>query len=645
MSKWQQVHDDQGRVYYYNPETQETSWENPDAQSVGTWKTYTTEDGKEYYYNETTGVTTWDKPSELSETEETNPDKKPETETQNVPENVTKPRSDAGMSDLDRKLAAEPLLESKLVKVTAPSNAEDAKVQFQAMLKEGGVDSTWSFEKVIKTFVKNQHYWAIDDAVQRRTLYEDYLVKKLEQESSNKSGLIEEFKKNFLREIQKYLSQGKITHKTRWVSAKNLLTKDQNPVFEHSILPDAELEKLFDECTEKLRSEENQALQKEKDQALSELEGYLLQITAGESKEDLSWDDLYTQLQTDARFKANKHFHVLTKLDILQLYASKIYPSLVGKFRAEITSIEKVNYRSDRHARDAFKALLATKNINANTTFKSVLPELENEDAFIEICGRNGSTPLELFWDIVEEKRQLQKVKKDLIEHSLRAHLDQNGQGADYEDTLDSFDAFLSTLRQVKDERLASVDLVSAEGTSELAVIHETLQNELTVQKQHEQSVYKRKRDMETRHLAEWLSAHKDSIDSSILVFEKAGHTEAGSEIKVKDSSDHSTHSIISLSDRDATVKRCHVEVTAWKRNLGKVEAFERLSSIISHHHKKTPAQAEPALHTALTECVKQVSELLTSSLTRKRPAAEIPVPEAKRTRPEGEKKPVLMNY
>ncbi|KAF8000474.1 hypothetical protein HF325_005403 [Metschnikowia pulcherrima] len=602
MSKWQQVHDDQG--------TQETSWENPDAQSVGTWKTYTTEDGKEYYYNETTGVTTWDKPSELSETEETNPDKKSETETQNVPENVTKPRLDAGMLDLDRKLAAEPLLESKLVKVTAPSNAEDAKVQFQAMLKEGGVDSTWSFEKVIKTFVKNQHYWAIDDAVQRRTLYEDYLVKKLEQESSNKSGLIEEFKKNFLREIQKYLSQGKITHKTRWVSAKNLLTKDQNPVFEHSILPDAELEKLFDECTEKLRLEENQALQKEKDQALSELEGYLLQITAGESKEDLLWDDLYTQLQTDARFKANKHFHVLTKLDILQL----------------------VNYRSDRHARDAFKALLATKNINANTTFKSVLPELENEDAFIEICGRNGSTPLELFWDIVEEKRQLQKVKKDLIEHSLRAHLDQNGQGADYEDTLDSFDAFLSTLRQVKDERLASVDLVSAQGTSELA-------------RQHEQSVFKRKRDTETRHLAEWLAAHKDSIDSSILVFEKAGHTEAASEIKVKDSSDHSTHSIISLSDRDATVKRCHVDVTAWKRNLGKVEAFERLSSIISHHHKKTPAQAEPELHTALTECVKQVSELLTSSLSRKRPAAEIPVPEAKRTRPEGEKKPVLMNY
>ncbi|KAM9915703.1 hypothetical protein OXX80_013890, partial [Metschnikowia pulcherrima] len=105
-----------------------------------------------------------------------------------VPENVIKPRSDAGMSDLDRKLAAEPLLESKLVKFTAPMNPEDAKVQFQAMLKEGGVDSTWSFEKVIKTFVKNQHYWAIDDAVQRRTLYEDFLVKKLEQESSNKSG-------------------------------------------------------------------------------------------------------------------------------------------------------------------------------------------------------------------------------------------------------------------------------------------------------------------------------------------------------------------------------------------------------------------------------------------------------------------------
>ncbi|GEQ66729.1 hypothetical protein JCM33374_g392 [Metschnikowia sp. JCM 33374] len=461
MSVWQQVQDDQGRVYYYNSETQETSWENPEVKNAGTWQTYATEDGKEYYYNETTGVTTWDKPEELKNTADKPEESNSGSTAAGERIEPQAEKSGQGLSDLDRKLASEPLLESSLVNITAPKDIEEAKTQFQSMLKEGGVDATWSFEKVIKTFIKNKSYWAIDDAVQRRSLYEDYLVTKLERESSNKSGLIEEFKKNFSGEIHKYLSSGKITDETRWISAKNLLIKDQNPIFEHSILPDSELEKLFSECTETTRSEKKLALQKEKDQALRELEGYLLQITAGEENEELSWDTLYSRLQTDARFKANKHFHVLNKLDILQLYTSKIYPTIISNFRVQLAQIEKVNHRSDRHARDAYKALLQTKSINANTLFKNILPELENEDVFIEICGRNGSTPLELFWDIVEEKKQLQKVKKDLIEHSLRASIEHASNGIDYEHVLESFDEFSSLLKSLKDERLTDIDLAS----------------------------------------------------------------------------------------------------------------------------------------------------------------------------------------
>lgn len=644
MSPWQQVTDDAGRVYYYNSETQETSWENPEASLAGTWKTYSTDDGKEYYYNETTGETTWDKPEELVQKSESSEDKSKDSETKDESTGSEQDNQTKGILETDLKLALEPLLESNLVNIEIPKSEEEAKTQFQEMLKQGGVDSTWSFEKVIQKFVKNKSYWVIDDAVKRRSLYEDYLVSKLELESSNKSGLIEEFKKNFLREIQNYLSEGKVTHKTRWISAKTLLIKEQNPIFEHSILPDSELEKLFEECTEQIRSDEKAALQKDKDQALRELEGYLLQITAGDENEDLTWEKLYKRLQTDARFKANKHFHVLTKLDILQLYSTKIYPNIVNKLRAQITSIEKVNFRSDRRARDAFKALLLTKEINANTLFKSILPELENEDVFIELCGRNGSTPLELFWDIVEEKKQLQKVKKDLIEHSLRAHIDQNPSGSDYEDSLETFETFLLTLKLIKDERLADVDIISKEGLNDLAVIHETLKNELETEKQLELAAFEKSLKLHSRGLAEWIASHRDQVDESVLVFEKPGGNNTESNLK-DTNPDKPTSAIITVSDRDAIVTKPDFDTEAWKTHFAKVDTYTKLSNLITRHYKKAPEQVESTLRKALENCLNNVATVMTNSLTRKRPAPETSAPEAKRTRPEGEKKPVLMNY
>ena len=83
MSSVWQTHAVDGREYYYNTETKQTTWDKPDAlksaaereESSGgtatTWKEFTSASGKKYYYNSQTKETTWTMPDEMKSAETT----------------------------------------------------------------------------------------------------------------------------------------------------------------------------------------------------------------------------------------------------------------------------------------------------------------------------------------------------------------------------------------------------------------------------------------------------------------------------------------------------------------------------------------------------------------------------------------------
>lgn len=74
-SEWTEHKAPDGRTYYYNNKTKQSSWEKPEELKSPAekllaqcpWKEYTSDAGKPYYYNVTTKESKWTIPPELDE--------------------------------------------------------------------------------------------------------------------------------------------------------------------------------------------------------------------------------------------------------------------------------------------------------------------------------------------------------------------------------------------------------------------------------------------------------------------------------------------------------------------------------------------------------------------------------------------------
>lgn len=650
MGVWQEVQDDQGRVYYYNPETQETSWDNPEAPS-SLWKVYTTEEGKEYYYNESTGETTWDKPKELDQEEEVKETE--EIEIADQPHETDETKTESKLSEQDLKLLEEKPKRGKLSEIPRFELPEEAQAAFSSMLELKGVDSTWSFDRVIETFINDPIYWLASDALQRKRNYDEFLVKRVQEQAQNKTQLVETFRENFNGVLSEFREAGKVKATTRWSTVKELLISEDNPIFKHSILPDSEIESIYHDFVSEFTKKEKEVEDEKKTQAKSELRSYLLQITPASESKALSWKQLYSNLQKDERFRANKHFHVLTKLDILELYKDAIYPNIVELIKENVTALEKQNYRNDRRARDAFKKLLLLVTISAKTQFLDILPEIEDNDAFIEICGRNGLTPLELFWDAVDEKKQALNVKKDIVKQVLQ------GTNLALDDILESLQKFQDTIDSFEDERLVLLNIDS----QELRAIYEVLQEEHKRVKEKEEKLYQGELESRTKAFGLWLARNHSLVDKNVLEVREAkkaqekddmasGVPETATENKEndgdnKENNDENTNNellpkfgtVVEISESGPRLKYHLPNLTQWLQVES--ENLTSLRELIDKKHKGDTEVINEKLLIAIENSVNIFVSLL-SAPVRKRPADDT-ILETKK--PRVEKKAILMNY
>lgn len=400
MGSWAEVKHDSGRLYYYNKETKETTWEKPrelytaedELLEKSSWKKYFSKETKRYYYyNVETKKTTWNFPLA---------DQKKEPI-----ESKAEPESSSG-SEYEQIFA--------IPKKEETSQEKDPKAAFMELLDKNNVDSTWSFQRVMETFIDEPAYWNISDPLQKKSYFREYLMEKSRKEMSDLKNLREKFEADFRLLIAKYLKQ--IHYYTRWKTFREMIREE--PIYENSLLPEKEKRAIFTSHVDKLRETHENEQKKLKQQALEEFENYFNTQMKTYVSNGEGWEKVLRVFEADPRVKQNKHFESLSRLDILNVYISH-FNEVVGSLKAEIKDLEKRNYREDRKARDGFRNLLNDMKqdnlFSVNSTFKEVFPYIKDDQSFLRMLGRPGSSPLELFWDIIEEQNILLRAQKDIV--------------------------------------------------------------------------------------------------------------------------------------------------------------------------------------------------------------------------------------
>jgi pre-mRNA-processing factor 40 len=187
QSTWQEHTAPDGRKYYYNTETKESSWTKPDELKTAeelklqacAWKEYKTEQGRSYYYNSETKESTWTCPPELqsilegSATSETKPDVEQissekdastKTETLTAPETITEQETATNAQtkmERDREIAREALKE---------------------LLREKNISSTASWEYASRQIGADARFHLLKRSNERKQVFNEYKAQKAKEE-------------------------------------------------------------------------------------------------------------------------------------------------------------------------------------------------------------------------------------------------------------------------------------------------------------------------------------------------------------------------------------------------------------------------------------------------------------------------------
>ncbi|KAL6895617.1 hypothetical protein HDV57DRAFT_479976 [Trichoderma longibrachiatum] len=481
-SAWQEHKTPEGRAYYYNSVTKVTQWTKPEelmtpaerALLSQPWKEYTAEGGRKYWYNTETQQSSWEMPEAFKKALGSTggpsnpvPQTTPTPYTQSggypaaghdYPRDSRDARDSRGDRDRDRD--REPYPESRRLTYGDDSKSqqqafvpasndpeyatpEEAEAAFVKLLKRSGVQPDWTWEQTIRATARDPQFRAIRDPKDREEAFNKYCQDVRLQDA-------ERAKERQAKQAVDWETMCKrhpeITHKTRWKTARPML--EGETIF-RSTNDENERRQLFEEYVTKLKKayKEHQASQKK-----SAMDGLIDLLPKLNLEPYTRWADAREIISSTPALQEQEKYRTLSQFDILTAFQNH----MKGLERAFIESKQEEKsrkFRKERKARDAFKALLESfrkeGKINAGTKWSQIVPLIKSDERYLTMVGQLGSSPQELFWDVIEEEERALRGPRNVVIDVLEDKRFELTPSSDLEE-------FLSVMKD--DHRTANID-------------------------------------------------------------------------------------------------------------------------------------------------------------------------------------------
>ncbi|TFY77162.1 hypothetical protein EWM64_g6845, partial [Hericium alpestre] len=550
MNVWTEHRNPEGRTYWFNTGTRESVWEKPDdlktpferALNQTPWKEYFS-GGRKYYYNTQSKESKWDMPDELLLLlEKVEKDGKaapaaapgapgmiaaPPAAQQNAL--VAQGHDGAGQHGADQNgvPSALPLNSSSVLpprpnlpdEPTIPHNGfatvEEGERAFTYLLRKAGVDPNWTWDQTMRAIITDPLYKALNTLGEKKAVYQKYidaLRAKEQEEREARLGKIRPAIRNMLK------GNPNVFHYTTFATADKLFA--QHPIWQQAKI-EAERRMIFEEYVAELKQREVQEGRASRTRAVSKLVSVFKQL---EVDVLTRWRTAHALILDSEEWNQDPELQKLPNLDILLAFED--YSRVREReFDEQMRRRQMEKTRRERKAREGFKALLRERvesgDLKARTKWKHVYPTFANDDRYLELLGKPGSNPIELFWDVVDELDQKLDAKISVVESAIRRHnaaipsdkdgdVKMNGEGpkpfnVTFETTEEEF------LKVMKADTDPSMNDLS---TQELKDIFITLREQATKQQADE----KRRAERRQRHMQDDLRYAMKKVTPAIEV-------------------------------------------------------------------------------------------------------------------------------
>jgi pre-mRNA-processing factor 40 len=295
------------------------------------------------------------------------------------------------------------------------STPQDAESAFVKVLKQMKVQPDWTWQQAVRAGIKDPNWRAIPEPEKREEAFKKYCEDMRAQEKQKEQERQAKLRSDFTAMLR---SHPEIKHYTRWRTALPFI--EDETIF-RSAKDDSERRALFDEYIISLKKANEEQEAENRRSALDEVLGLLQSL---DLEPFTRWHTAEEKLESSDDFKSEK-FKALSRMDVLTQFEKHVR-QLQREHNDRVQADRVKKHRVERKNRDAFIGLLNELRdsgaLKAGTKWKDIHEKIKDDGRYLAMLGQGGSSPLDLFWDALEEEegkfRTLRRYALDVLEVS-----------------------------------------------------------------------------------------------------------------------------------------------------------------------------------------------------------------------------------